>query len=82
LADVADCASLSEGSGWHSKVNRAAYTLGGLVAAGFIASQADAEAALLEAALHARPERERQALSIIQSGLVAGQRQPLTPKDR
>ncbi|MET9777635.1 hypothetical protein ABZ023_25820 [Streptomyces sp. NPDC006367] len=52
------------------------------MAAGFIASQADAEAALLEAALHARPERERQALSIIQSGLVAGQRQPLTPKDR
>lgn len=82
LEDVADCASLSEGSGWHSKVNRAAYTLGGLVAAGFIASQTDAKAALLEAALHARPERERQALSIIQSGLVAGQRQPLTPKDR
>ena len=82
LSNVADCASLSEGSGWHAKVNRAAYTLGGLVAAGFIASQTDAETALLEAALHARPERRRQALSIIQSGLVAGQRQPLTPKDR
>lgn len=82
LSDVADCASLSEGSGWNSRVNRAAFTLGGLVAAGFIASQADAQDALLEAALHARPERERQALSIIQSGLAAGQRQPLTPKDR
>lgn len=82
LSDVADCASLSEGSGWNAKVNRAAYTLGGLVAAGFIASQTEAEAALLQAALHARPGRERQARSIIQSGLVAGQRQPLTPKDR
>ncbi|MEV5279695.1 bifunctional DNA primase/polymerase [Streptomyces sp. NPDC006692] len=82
LSDVADCASLREGSGWHAKVNRAAYTLGGLVAAGFITSSNDAESALLEAALHARPERKRQALSIIQSGLVAGQRQPLTPKDR
>ncbi|MFF5019083.1 bifunctional DNA primase/polymerase [Streptomyces sp. NPDC001165] len=82
LGYVADCASLSEGSGWNTKVNRAAYTLGGLVAAGFIASRAEAEIALLKAALYARPERERQARSIIQSGLVAGQRQPLTPKDR
>lgn len=82
LSDVADCASISEGSGWNTKVNRAAYTLGGLVAAGFITNQAGAEAALLEAALYARPERAQQARSIIQSGLVAGQRQPLTPKDR
>ncbi|MFE6848777.1 bifunctional DNA primase/polymerase [Streptomyces sp. NPDC057686] len=82
LSDVASCASLKEGSGWHAKVNRAAFTLGGLVAAGFITSHSDAEALLLEAALHARPQRERQALSIIRSGLIAGQRQPLTPKDR
>ncbi|MER5417994.1 bifunctional DNA primase/polymerase [Streptomyces virginiae] len=82
LNEVAGCVSSSEGSGWHSKVNRAAFTLGGLVAAGLIASEAEAKAVLLEAALYARPHRERQALSIIQSGLTAGLRQPLTPKDR
>ncbi|MFJ3176653.1 hypothetical protein ACIPJK_38830 [Streptomyces roseus] len=82
MNEVASCVAISEGSGWHSKVNRAAFTLGGLVAAGFIASDFEARAVLLEAALYARPQRERQALSIIQSGLVAGQRQPLTPKDR
>lgn len=82
LSEVAGCVSISEGSGWHSKVNRAAFTLGGLVAAGLITSDSEAKAVLLEAALYARPQRERQALSIIQSGLVAGQRQPLTPKDR
>ncbi|MFB7175886.1 bifunctional DNA primase/polymerase [Streptomyces sp. NPDC056254] len=82
LSEVAGCASVSEGSGWNSKVNRAAFTLGGLVAAGLIANESDAKAMLLKAALYARPLRERQALSIIQSGLVAGQRRPLAPKDR
>lgn len=83
LAQVAECERLSEGSGWSSKLNRAAFTMGGLVAAGLVPSDAEARTALFEAAVQARPNREREAHRIIQSGLVAGQRRPLNPtKDR
>lgn len=83
LAQVAECERLPEGSGWSSKLNRAAYTLGGLVAAGLVSSDAEAHAALVDVAVQARPQREREAHRIIQSGLVAGQRRPLNPtKDR
>ncbi|MER5888060.1 bifunctional DNA primase/polymerase [Streptomyces sp. NPDC001941] len=83
LAEVAACERLPEGSGWSSKLNRAAYTMGGLVAAGLVSSDAEARRALVDAALAARPQREREAHRIIQSGLVAGQRRPLNPtKDR
>jgi hypothetical protein len=83
LAQVAECERLSEGSGWSTKLNRAAYTMGGLVAAGLVASDADARRALVDAAVQARPQREQEAHRIIQSGLIAGQRRPLNPtKDR
>ncbi|MFF3159717.1 bifunctional DNA primase/polymerase [Streptomyces sp. NPDC057910] len=83
LASVADCVHATEGSGWTNKLNRAAYTLGGLVAAGMLSNDQDAGRALLESALHARPQREREARRIIQAGLIAGKRRPLHPtKDR
>lgn len=83
LAQVAECERLPEGSGWSSKLNRAAFTMGGLVAAGLVSSETEARRALVDAAVQARPQREREAHRIIQSGLVAGQRRPLNPtKDR
>ncbi|MGW6144420.1 bifunctional DNA primase/polymerase [Streptomyces sp. NPDC055140] len=83
LAQVTDCAQVPDGSGWSTKLNRAAFTMGGLVAAGLVASDADAHRALVDAAVLARPQREREAHRIIRQGLVAGQRRPLNPtKDR
>ncbi|MFD9636910.1 DNA primase, partial [Streptomyces violascens] len=49
LAEVAACADVPAGAGFTDKLNRAAYTAGGLVAAGHLAHEA-AEHALLEAA--------------------------------
>ncbi|GGP89425.1 bifunctional DNA primase/polymerase [Streptomyces melanogenes] len=76
LAEVADCASVPEGAGFTDKLNRAAYTLGGLVAAGYLAEES-AEHALLDAAAYARPGQERRSAPIVRSGLVAGFRRPL-----
>ncbi|WP_326844524.1 bifunctional DNA primase/polymerase (plasmid) [Streptomyces sp. NBC_01558] len=81
LTAVADCASAPEGTGFTDKLNRAAFTAGGLVGAGRM-TQADAEAALLAAATHARPGQERRSLQIIRSGMNAGSRRPLNPGDR
>lgn len=80
LAAVTDCARVPEGAGWSAALNRAAYTLGGLVGAGLIPEHA-AHQALLDAAVFARPARTAQALGIIRSGLAAGARRPLNPKD-
>lgn len=80
LAAVAGCASVPEGAAFSDKLNRAAYTAGGLVSAGHLTAGA-AESALLAAALHARPTQERRALQIIRSGMSAGQQRPLMPGD-
>lgn len=76
LAEVAACAAAASGMGFSEKLNRAAYTAGGLVAAGHL-SNPDAERLLAEAARAARPGQERRALQIIRSGLGAGMRSPL-----
>lgn len=76
LAEVADCASVPEGGGFTEKLNRAAYTLGGLVAAGHLPEEA-VERALLDAAEYARPGQERRFAPIVRSGLTAGSRRPL-----
>ncbi|MFK0047943.1 bifunctional DNA primase/polymerase [Streptomyces sp. NPDC090741] len=81
LAAVVDCGWLPEGAGWSAAVNRAAYTLGGLIAGGHITEPA-AYAALLEAALTARPAKRAAALGIIRSGLAAGARRALHPRDQ
>lgn len=83
LMQVAECGRLSEGSGWSTKLNKAAFTLGGLIASGLIASDAEVRRALVDAALQARPQRGREANRIIEAGLTAGLRRPLNPtKDR
>lgn len=76
LAEVAACATATDGTGFSDKLNRAAFTSGGLVAAGHF-PQTGAEEALLAVAEHARPGQHRRSLPIIRSGLNAGARRPL-----
>ncbi|MFE1777024.1 bifunctional DNA primase/polymerase [Streptomyces sp. NPDC059008] len=80
LAEVADCAARPEGAGFSDKLNRAAFTAGGLMAAGHLSEQV-AQDTLLAAAQHARPGQRTRANSIIRSGLAAGARRPLYPGD-
>ncbi|MFF2328689.1 MULTISPECIES: bifunctional DNA primase/polymerase [unclassified Streptomyces] len=81
LAPVEACGQVSEGAGFSDALNRAAYTLGGLVAAGRL-TQDTAERALREAAAAARPGQEHRAEQIIRSGLTAGLKRPLHPGSR
>lgn len=81
LAEVADCAAVAEGAAFSEKLNRAAYTAGGLVAGGLLSAD-EAEKILREAAEHARPGQERRWTTIIRSGLDAGLLRPLTPGGR
>ncbi len=76
LAPVEACGKVAEGAGFSDTLNRAAYTLGGLVAAGRL-PQEEAEQALKETALAARPGQERRIDQIIRSGLTAGLERPL-----
>ncbi|WP_327075523.1 bifunctional DNA primase/polymerase (plasmid) [Kitasatospora purpeofusca] len=76
LQDVADCASAPEGTGFTAKLNRAAYTAGGLAAGGHL-TEREAEQALLDAALAARPAQDRHNRAVIRAGLAAGARRPL-----
>ncbi|WP_148071491.1 bifunctional DNA primase/polymerase [Streptomyces sp. I6] len=78
LAPVQACGQVAEGAGFTDALNRAAYTLGGLVAAGRLV-QEDAERALVETAHSARPGQERRAEQIIRSGMAAGLKRPLHP---
>ncbi|MFC8394915.1 bifunctional DNA primase/polymerase [Streptomyces sp. NPDC057238] len=81
LAPVAMCGRVSEGAGFSDALNRAAYTLGGLVAAGRVL-QNEAELALREVALAARPGQERRVRQIIRSGMAAGLERPLHARRR
>ncbi|MBM7170165.1 bifunctional DNA primase/polymerase [Streptomyces sp. G44] len=76
LAEVASCAAVPEGAAFSEKLNRAAYTVGGLAAAGHL-SRAEAERTLTELAADVRPGQERRCEAIIRSGLQAGERRPL-----
>ncbi|WP_244184600.1 bifunctional DNA primase/polymerase [Streptomyces cellostaticus] len=77
LTEVAACAAVPEGAAFSEKLNRAAYTAGGLVAAGHLTATA-AQQALTEVAEQARPGQERRYGPIIRSGLNAGSRRPLS----
>ncbi|MEU8952349.1 bifunctional DNA primase/polymerase [Streptomyces sp. NPDC048489] len=76
LAPVQACGQVSEGAGFSDTLNRAAYTLGGLVAAGRLTEE-EAERTLTQAAAAARPGQDRRAAQIIRSGLTAGRQHPL-----
>ncbi len=81
LAPVEACGRVSEGAGFSDILNRAAYTLGGLVAAGRV-SRDEAENALRDTATAARPGQEHRIEHIISSGLKAGLERPLHPGGR
>ncbi|MGW7089660.1 bifunctional DNA primase/polymerase [Streptomyces sp. NPDC054871] len=81
LADVADCGQVPEGAGFSDRLNRAAYTLGGLIAAGLLPHDTT-ERALLATASAARPGQDHRAAQIIRSGMSAGMRRPLRPGTR
>ncbi len=76
LAPVEACGQVPEGAGFSDALNRAAYTLGGLVASGRFARD-DVERSLLAAAVAARPGQERRTEQIIRSGIAAGLKRPL-----
>lgn len=76
LADVQACASASEGTGFTSKLNAAAFTAGGLVAAGRM-SHVEAVVRLTQAAEAARPTQQRKITRTIHDGLKAGAARPL-----
>ncbi|MBT2439985.1 bifunctional DNA primase/polymerase [Streptomyces sp. ISL-36] len=81
LAEVTACGALAEGAGFSEKLNRAAYTAGGLAAAGHL-SHDEAERILHETADLARPGQERRSAQIIRSGMAAGSRNPLRTGSR
>ncbi|MFF4935304.1 bifunctional DNA primase/polymerase [Streptomyces griseofuscus] len=76
LAPVEACGRAAEGMGFSEALNRAAYTVGGLVTAGRLPAE-EAEQALWQAAVAARPGQETRIESIIRSGLAAGLKKPL-----
>ncbi|MGW4808091.1 bifunctional DNA primase/polymerase, partial [Kitasatospora sp. NPDC004272] len=78
---VAECGLAPQGTGFSAVLNRSAFTLGGLVAAGEL-DRAEAGRLLRAVAEAVRPGQERRAEQIIRSGLAAGERHPLRPGRR
>lgn len=75
LAPVEACGQVAEGAGFSDTLNRAAYTLGGLIAADRLDREV-AEQALRQAAAATRPGQELRIEQIIRSGLAAGLDKP------
>jgi hypothetical protein len=81
LDEVARCGTVPEGAAFTEKLNRAAFTAGGLAAAGHLDEPAIRE--LLTATAHAaRPQQTSQNEKIIRDGLAAGAARPLHLKGR
>lgn len=78
LAPVEACGQVPEGAGFSDVLNRAAYTIGGLIASGRVPRD-EAEKALSDAARGARPHQERRIEQIVRGGLTAGLKRPLQP---
>jgi hypothetical protein len=78
---VAACAAAPEGTGFTEKLNRAAYTAGGLSAAGHF-DEPTVREQLLHAADSARPAQHSRNARIIDSGLAAGATRPFHPEGR
>lgn len=79
LAEISACGFVPEGAGFSEKLNRAAYTAGGLTAAGHI-SENEATRLLREAADLARPAQRVRNERIIADGIAAGRRAPFHVK--
>ncbi|WP_434744816.1 bifunctional DNA primase/polymerase [Streptomyces sp. A-14] len=81
LDEVSACAATPQGASFTEKLNRAAYTAGGLVQGGHLPEE-EAHTLLLEAARAARPAQESRNLTIIETALSAGAQRPLHPRGR
>ncbi|MFF3013671.1 bifunctional DNA primase/polymerase [Streptomyces sp. NPDC057939] len=81
LDEVRDCATTPSGTAFAEKLNRAAFTAGGLAAAGYI-TQAECAGLLTEAADAARPRQSRRNQLVIDSALRAGGNRPIHPRGR
>lgn len=81
LAEVEACGTAAEGTAFTEKLNRAAYTAGGLVAGGHL-TESQAQDLLTAAADRARPHRSRHSLTVIASALSAGAARPFHPEGR
>jgi hypothetical protein len=79
LEEVENCAVQTEGAAFTEKLNRAAWTAGGLSAAGHL-SHDDAREQLRQAAQHARPHQTHRNEAIIDAALTAGATRPFHPK--
>ncbi|MEU9979549.1 bifunctional DNA primase/polymerase [Streptomyces sp. NPDC051014] len=79
IAVVADCATAREGTAFTEKLNRAAYTAGGLVGAGHL-DHAVVRERLLRVAHHARPWQQGRNEKIVDDALAAGSVRPLRLK--
>lgn len=78
VAEVRGCAVVPQGAAFTEKLNRAAYTAGGLSAAGHLGGEA--RQILLAAADEARPHQRRRNEDIIDAGLHAGASRPFHPR--
>ncbi|MFE0511073.1 bifunctional DNA primase/polymerase [Streptomyces sp. NPDC058964] len=81
LEQVAACAAAPEGTGFTEKLNRAAYTAGGLAAAGHV-DEAAVREDLCQTAHRARPWQTARNEKIIDAGLVAGFTRPFHVEGR
>ncbi|MFH8533961.1 bifunctional DNA primase/polymerase [Streptomyces tendae] len=76
LAEVAACGAVPEGAAFTEKLNRAAFTAGGLAAAGHL-DESDVRLLLEETADRARPGQHTRSTRIISDALTAGAARPL-----
>ncbi|MFF4369410.1 bifunctional DNA primase/polymerase [Streptomyces sp. NPDC001594] len=81
LGAVRDCARTPSGTAFSEKLNRAAFTAGGLAAGGHL-TEAECTGLLTEAADAARPAQSRRNRLVIESALRAGSNRPIHPKGR
>ncbi|MFJ2478218.1 bifunctional DNA primase/polymerase [Streptomyces sp. NPDC087659] len=81
LREVEQCAAASEGTGFTEKLNRAAYTAGGLSAAGHV-EEASIRGQLLTVANQARPWQTAHNEKIIDDAFAAGTARPFHPEGR
>ncbi|RSS81250.1 bifunctional DNA primase/polymerase [Streptomyces sp. WAC06614] len=81
LDAVRDCARTPSGAAFSDKLNRAAFTAGGLAAGGHL-TEAECTGLLTEAADAARPAQSRRNRLIIDSALRAGSNRPIHPEGR
>ncbi|WUA20697.1 bifunctional DNA primase/polymerase (plasmid) [Streptomyces anthocyanicus] len=81
IAEVAGCASAPEGTAFSEKLNRAAYTAGGLVGAGHL-DHAAIRDRLVRVASYARPWQQPRNEKIVDDALAVGSARPLHLKGR